>query len=64
MARPQIAMAHTVSLICEGVFEKFPNFRFLFIEHDTLLAAGIDVAHGCRLEIDTRLYTMGKEATK
>ena len=25
-------MAHTVSLICEGVFEKFPSVRFLFIE--------------------------------
>ena len=41
MARPQIAMAHTVSLICEGVFEKFPNFRFLFIEHDTFWLPGL-----------------------
>ena len=32
MARPQIAMAHVTSLICEGVFEKFPNFKFLFVE--------------------------------
>ena len=34
MARPQIALAHTASLICEGVLEKFPDFKVLFIEHD------------------------------
>ncbi|MEX1018939.1 MAG: amidohydrolase family protein [Litorilinea sp.] len=41
MARPQIAMAHTVSLICEGVFEKFPDFQFLFIEHDVFWVPGL-----------------------
>ena len=41
MARPQIAMAHTVSLICEGVFEKFPKLKFLFIEHDTFWVPGL-----------------------
>ncbi len=41
MARPQIAMAHAVSLICEGVFEKFPKLRFLFIEHDTFWVPGL-----------------------
>lgn len=41
MARPQIAMAHTVSLICEGVFEKYPDFRFLFIEHDVFWIPGL-----------------------
>lgn len=41
MARPQIAMAHTVSLICEGVFEKFPAFKFLFVEHDTFFIPGL-----------------------
>ena len=41
MARPQIAMAHVVSLICEGVFEKFPSFRFLFIEHDFFFVPGL-----------------------
>lgn len=41
MARPQIAMAHTVSLICEGVFEKFPDFKFLFVEHDTFWVPGL-----------------------
>ena len=41
MARPQIAMAHVSSLICEGVFEKFPNFRFLFIEHDFFWVPGL-----------------------
>jgi len=33
MARPQNAMAHLASLICEGVFEKFRSLKFLFIEH-------------------------------
>ncbi len=41
MARPQIAMAHLVSLICEGVFEKFPKLKFLFIEHDTFWVPGL-----------------------
>ncbi|MEZ4663452.1 MAG: amidohydrolase family protein [Caldilineaceae bacterium] len=41
MARPQIAMAHTVSLICEGVFEKYPGFQFMFIEHDVFWVPGL-----------------------
>lgn len=41
MARPQIAMAHVVSLICEGVFEKFPRFKFMFIEHDVFWVPGL-----------------------
>lgn len=41
MARPQTAMAHLASLICEGVFEKFPDFRFLFIEHDFFWVPGM-----------------------
>lgn len=41
MARPQIAMAHVVSLICEGVFEKYPQLQFLFIEHDTFWIPGL-----------------------
>lgn len=41
MARPQIAMAHTVSLICEGVFEKFPKLHFLFIEMDFFWVPGL-----------------------
>ena len=41
MARPQIAMAHLVSLICEGVFEKFPGFRVLFVEHDIFWVPGL-----------------------
>jgi predicted TIM-barrel fold metal-dependent hydrolase len=41
MARPQIAMAHVVSLICEGTFEKFPDLKFLFIEHDTFWVPGL-----------------------
>ena len=34
-------MAHTSSLICEGVFEKFPNFKFLFVEHDVFWVPGL-----------------------
>ncbi len=41
MARPQVAMAHVVSLICEGVFEKFPDFRFFFIEQDIFWVPGL-----------------------
>lgn len=41
MARPQIAMAHVTSLICEGVFEKYPDFKFLFIEHDVFWVPGL-----------------------
>jgi predicted TIM-barrel fold metal-dependent hydrolase len=41
MARPQIAQAHVASLICEGVFEKYPDFRFLFVEVDTFWLAGL-----------------------
>ncbi len=41
MARPQIAQAHAVSLVCEGVFEKFPGLRWLFIEVDTWWVAGL-----------------------
>jgi uncharacterized protein len=40
-ARPQIAMAHTASLICEGVFEKFPTFKLLFIEHGVFWVPGL-----------------------
>ncbi|MGN6700495.1 MAG: amidohydrolase family protein [Thermomicrobiales bacterium] len=41
MARPQMAMAHAVSLIAEGVFEKFPGLKFLFDEADQFWAAGL-----------------------
>jgi uncharacterized protein len=30
---PQAAQTHLVSLVAEGVFEKFPDLRFLFVEH-------------------------------
>ncbi len=29
---PQTFMAHTASLLCEGVFEKFPGFKLLLVE--------------------------------
>lgn len=41
MARPQIASAHAASLICEGVFEKFPNLKFALIEVQQLWAVGL-----------------------
>ncbi|HEY3082479.1 MAG TPA: amidohydrolase family protein [Chloroflexota bacterium] len=41
MARPQMAMAHAVSLIAEGVFEKFPRLKVLFDECDQFWAVGL-----------------------
>ena len=41
MARPQIAQAHVVSLVCEGVFEKFPSLQWLFVEVDTWWIPGL-----------------------
>ncbi len=41
MARPQIAQAHATSLICEGVFEKYPNLNWLFIEVDNWWIPGL-----------------------
>jgi predicted TIM-barrel fold metal-dependent hydrolase len=41
MARPQIAMAHVVSLICEGVFEKYPKLKFVFVEQDFFWVPGL-----------------------
>ena len=40
MARPQMAMAHSASLICEGVFEKFPRLKWAFVEVDQFWVAG------------------------
>ena len=41
MARPSQASAHCASLICEGVFEKFPGLRFAFIEVQQYWAVGL-----------------------
>ena len=41
MARPQMAMAHAVSLIAEGVFEKYPRLKVLFDEVDQFWAVGL-----------------------
>jgi hypothetical protein len=41
LARPQVAMAHCASLICEGTFEKFPLLRFAFIEEDQFWVPGL-----------------------
>src|SRR5262245_29798656 len=37
----QVAQAHLASLIYEGVFEKFPRLKFLFVEHDTCWLPGM-----------------------
>jgi predicted TIM-barrel fold metal-dependent hydrolase len=41
MARPQMAMAHAVSFIAEGVFEKYPRLKVLFDEVDQFWAVGL-----------------------
>ncbi len=41
MARPQMAMAHAVSFIAEGVFEKYPRLKVLFDECDQFWAVGL-----------------------
>jgi predicted TIM-barrel fold metal-dependent hydrolase len=40
-ARPQMAMAHTASLIAEGVFERFPKLKFVFLEMDQFWVPGL-----------------------
>jgi len=40
MARSQMAMAHCASLICEGVFERFPSLSFAFLEMDQFWVPG------------------------
>ena len=37
----QIAQAQLTSLVCEGTFDKFPGFKFLFVEHDTYWVPGL-----------------------
>jgi predicted TIM-barrel fold metal-dependent hydrolase len=41
MARPQMGMAHAVSFIAEGVFEKYPGLTVLFDEVDQFWAVGL-----------------------
>lgn len=41
MARPQMAMAHSVSFIAEGVFEKYPGLKVLIDECDQFWAVGL-----------------------
>jgi predicted TIM-barrel fold metal-dependent hydrolase len=41
MARPAAASAQAASLICEGVFEKFPTLKFAFIEVQQLWAVSV-----------------------
>lgn len=40
MARSQMAMAHCASLICEGVFERYPSLHFAFLEMDQFWVPG------------------------
>ncbi|RIK42074.1 MAG: amidohydrolase [Chloroflexi bacterium] len=41
MARPQMAMAHVVSFIAEGVFEKYPTLKLLVDECDQFWLVGL-----------------------
>ncbi|MEM7128907.1 MAG: amidohydrolase family protein [Chloroflexota bacterium] len=41
MARPQVASTHAASLICEGVFEKFPTFKVALTEVQQLWAVSL-----------------------
>lgn len=41
MARSQTGMAHLVSLICEGVFEKYPNFKYISVEQGLFWVPGL-----------------------
>lgn len=41
MARPQVASTHAASLICEGVFEKFPTLKFALTEVQQLWAVSL-----------------------
>ena len=41
MSRPFVASSHAASLICEGVFEKFPNFKMALIEAQQLWAVAL-----------------------
>ena len=41
MARSQMGMAHLVSLICEGVFEKYPGFKYLSLEQGIFWVPGL-----------------------
>jgi len=40
IARSQMAVAHCASLICEGVFERFPSLSFAFLEMDQFWVPG------------------------
>ena len=41
MSRPYAASAHAAPLICEGVFEKFPDLKFALIEAQQLWAVSV-----------------------
>ena len=41
MSRPYVASSHATSLICEGVFEKFPNLKFALIEAQQMWAVPV-----------------------
>jgi predicted TIM-barrel fold metal-dependent hydrolase len=48
------SICNTASLVCEGVFEKFPDFQFVLLEGGGFLGLAVDVGLGCALETAPR----------
>ena len=60
MARPQIAQAHSASLICEGVFERYPTPEVAVRGGGHLVDPRSAVAFRRRLEGHARIHAVGE----